>query len=365
MSKKELIYLLALQRIPNIGDISAKKLLQHLGSAEAVFKEKKSNLMKINGIGARMLKELHQAVYLEEAESELKFIETNGIETVYFQDKKYPENLKHCIDAPILLFQKGNLDLHRKKIISIVGTRKATVHGVAFCEKLIEELAPLNPVIVSGFAYGIDIAAHKAALKHNLQTVACLAHGLDKIYPKTHAKYREQVEANGGFVTDFWSNSDFLPANFLSRNRIVAGLGQATIVVESAEKGGSLVTADIANSYNREVFAVPGRPTDLQSKGCNNLLKQQKAQALTCAADLIYMLNWDLEKPQPEQQKLFVELPPDEENVFSTLKKQGKCELDELALETGLPTFKLASLLLNLELKGLVRPLPGKQFEVV
>ncbi|HET8809430.1 MAG TPA: DNA-processing protein DprA [Flavobacteriaceae bacterium] len=365
MSKKELIYLLALQRIPNIGDISAKKLLQHLGSAEAVFKEKKSNLMKINGIGSHTLKELHKTLYLEEAEAELKFIETNGIETVYFQDKKYPENLKHCIDAPILLFQKGNLDLRRKKIISIVGTRKATVHGVAFCEKLIEDLAPLNPVIVSGFAYGIDIAAHKAAFKNNLQTVACMAHGLDKIYPKTHAKYREQVEANGGFVTDFWSNSDFLPANFLSRNRIVAGLGQATIVVESAEKGGSLVTADIANSYNREVFAVPGRPTDLQSKGCNNLLKQQKAQALTCAADLIYMLNWDLEKPQPEQQKLFVELPPDEEKVFSVLQKTGKCELDELALESGLPTFQLASLLLNLELKGLVRPLPGKQFEVV
>ena len=365
MTKKELQYLLALQRIPNIGDISAKKLLQHLGSAEAIFKEKKTNLMKINGIGPHMLKELHRAIYLEEAGTELKFIENEKIEVFYFQEKNYPEHLKHCIDAPILLFQKGNIDWQQKKIISIVGTRKATVHGVAFCEKLIEELAPLNPVIVSGFAYGIDIAAHKAALKHNLQTIGCLAHGLNQIYPKTHAKYRKQVEANGGFVSDFWSSSEFLPANFLSRNRIVAGLGKATIVVESAEKGGSLVTADIANSYNREVFAVPGRPTDLQSKGCNNLLKQQKAQALTCAADLIYMLNWDLEKPQPSQQKLFVELPPDEEKVFSTLKKQGKCELDELALESGLPTFKLVSLLLNLELKGLVRPLPGKQFEAI
>lgn len=365
MTKTELHYLLALQRIPNIGDISAKKLLRHLGSAEAIFNEKKSNLSKIDGIGTRILKELHNTAYLDDAEAELRFIEENEIDPLYFQDKHYPSFLKHCIDAPIILFQKGNIDLQRKKIISIVGARKATVQGIAFCEKLVEDLAPLNPVIVSGFAYGIDIAAHKAALKNGLQTIGCLAHDLSQIYPKTHAKYREQVEANGGFMTDFWSDAKFLPQNFLSRNRIIAGMSEATIVIESAERGGSLVTADIANSYDREVFSVPGRPTDLQSKGCNNLLKQQKASVLTGAADLIYLLNWDLEKQKPTQQTLFVELSPEEEKIVEVLQQHGKSELDKIAIESTLPTFKVASLLLNLELKGLVRPLPGKQFEVI
>lgn len=366
MTKTELIHLLALQRLPNIGDISAKKLLRKLGSAEAVFKEKKSNLLKIDGIGRYALKELHNTSYREEAEEELKFIEENAIEAIYFRDKNYPENLKHCIDAPILLFQKGNIDLKNKKVISIVGARKATVQGIAFCEKLVEELAPLDPVIVSGFAYGIDIAAHKAAIENNLQTVACLAHGLDQIYPKTHSKYKKQVEENGGFMTDFWSSSKFDRKNFLKRNRIVAGLSEAVIVVESAEKGGSLITADIANSYNREVFAVPGRPTDKMGQGCNNLIKQQKANLLTSAADLVYMLSWDLEKPKPKvQQQLFVELLPDEEKIFKILKSLGKSELDEISLQSGLPAFKVASLLLNLELKGVVRSLPGKLFEVI
>lgn len=365
MTKTELLYLMALQRVPNIGDISAKKLLSHFGSAEHIFKEKKSNLLKIDGIGLHTLKKLHSSIYLEEAEAELKFADENGIKITYFHDKNYPEHLKHCIDAPILLFQKGNIDLQRKKIISIVGARKVTVQGIAFCEKLVEDLAALNPVIVSGFAYGVDITAHKAAIKNGLQTIGCLAHGLDQMYPKTHSKYREQVEANGGFVTDFWTSSKFDRKNFLSRNRIIAGMSQATIVIESAEKGGSLVTADIANSYNRDVFAVPGRPGDQQSKGCNNLLKQQKAHVLTSAADLIYMLNWDLEEQPPAQQTLFVELPPAEEKVFHLLKQEGKSELDQIALKTDIPTFRIASLLLNLELKGLVRPLPGKQFEIV
>lgn len=365
MTKTELFHLLALLSLPNIGDISAKRLLGKLGSAEAIFKEKKSKLLKIDGIGLNTLKEFGNASYFDEAESELKFIADNNIEVVYFQDKNYPQNLKHCIDAPVLLFQKGNIDLQNKKIISIVGARKATVQGTAFCEKFVEELAPLDPVIVSGFAYGMDIAAHKAAIKHNLQTVACLGHGLNLIYPKQHEKYREQVEFHGGFVTDFWSSAKFDRKNFLKRNRIIAGLSQATIVVESAEKGGSLVTADIANSYDRDVFAVPGRPKDLQSQGCNNLIKQQKANLLTSAADLVYMLNWDLEKPKPKQQELFVELPQDEQKVLDTLKNLGKSELDNISRESGIPTFQVASLLLNLELKGVVRPLPGKNFEII
>src|SRR5690606_7751500 len=276
LSKNELRYTLALQRIPNLGDISAKKLLWKMGSAEEVFKEKKNNLAKIDGIGLLRLKDLNLKKQLEEADEELKFIEENNIQFSYFKDKTYPEKLKHCIDGPILFFHRGNIDLVSKKIVSIVGARKITSYGTTFCQNLIEELAPLNPVIISGLAYGVDICAHKAAIENNLQNVACLAHGLNQFYPKDHKKYANKIEENGGFITEFWSSDTFDRNNFLKRNRIIAGLSEATIVIESAEKGGSLVTADIANSYNREVFAVPGRATDSQSRGCNNLIKQQK-----------------------------------------------------------------------------------------
>lgn len=365
MSEQELIYLLALQKVPNIGDISAKKLLRTLGSAEAIFKSTKKELKLIEGFGDLKINSIHDSLYMEEAEQELLFIEKENIEVRYFEDRNYPDYLKHCIDAPILLFQKGNIDLAHKKIVSIVGTRKVTTHGVAFCEQLIEELAPLNPVIVSGFAYGVDICAHKAAMAHGLQTIGCLAHGLDQIYPKAHAKYENEVMNHGGFMTDFWSGSYFDRKNFLKRNRIIAGLSEATIVIESAEKGGSLVTADIANSYNREVFAVPGRNTDQLSKGCNNLIKTQQARLLTNVADLVYVLNWDIRDQKKQQTQLFVELSTEEQFVFDTLKKLGKSEVDVLALQCKLPTFKLNPILLALELKGVVRPLPGKQFEVI
>jgi len=365
MSEQELIYLLALQKVPNIGDISAKKLLRKLGSAEAIFKTPKKQLELIEGFGSLKIKSLHDASHLHEAEEELRFIKEEGVEVSYFEDKNYPTYLKHCIDAPILLFQKGNIDLKHKKIISIVGTRKATNHGIAFCEKLIEELAPLNPVIVSGFAYGIDICAHKAAIANNLQTIGCLAHGLDQIYPKAHAKYEAEVLNNGGFVTDFWSGSFFDRKNFLKRNRIIAGMSEATIVIESAGKGGSLVTADIANSYDREVFAVPGRITDQLSKGCNNLIKTQQARLLSSAADLIYTLNWDIESKEKQQAQLFVDLSPQEELVLQILQKSGKAEMDVIAIACNMPTFKLNPILLSLELKGVVRPLPGKQFEAI
>jgi len=366
LSKTELRYTLALQRVQNLGDASAKKLLSKVGSAEGIFKEKKSNLLKIDGIGLFKLKELSEKILLDQADDEISFIENNQIEWTYFQDKTYPERLKHCIDGPILFFQTGNIDLQRKKIISIVGTRKITTYGKVFCEKLVEELSPLNPVIISGFAYGVDITAHKAALDNNLQTIACLAHGLDQIYPKTHKKYMNLVEENGGFITEFWSSDAFDRNNFLKRNRIIAGISQATIVIESAEKGGSLVTADIANSYNRDVFALPGRANDSQSKGCNNLIKTQQAHLFTSAADLIYMLGWELEeKPKPQQTQLFVGLTEEEKTIFNYLKDKDKELFDIIAIECKIPTYKVASILLAMELKGVIRPLPGKLFQVV
>lgn len=366
LSRNELRYTLALQRIPNLGDISAKKLLRKMGSAEAIFREKKTTLAKIDGIGQMRLKEINLGKQLEEADEELQFIEKNGIAYSYFQDKTYPEKLKHCLDGPILLFHRGNIDLVGKKIISIVGTRKITSYGKSFCKELVEELAPLNPIIVSGLAYGIDICAHKAALDHNLQTIACLAHGLDQIYPREHGKYVPKVEANGGLITEFWSSDTFDRNNFLKRNRIIAGISEATIVIESAEKGGSLVTADIANSYNRDVFAVPGRATDKQSRGCNNLIKQQKAHLLTQAADLIYILGWEIKVPKkPAQTQLFVELDEEEKTIYRFLKEKEKELLDIIALECKIPAYKTASILMNMEIKGVVRPLPGKLFQLV
>ena len=367
MTETDLLYTLALQHVPNIGDVIAKRLINHCGSAEAVFKEKKQNLLKIDGIGQVILSELYKPHHLKEAENELHFVKENAIEVLYFEENNYPDKLKHCIDGPILLFQSGTINLKNQRIISVVGTRKITTSGITFCEDLIEKLTPFNPVIVSGFAYGTDITAHKAAIKHKLQTIGCLAHGLNHMYPAVHKKYMVDVEKNGGFFTDFWSSDTFDRNNFLKRNRVIAGLSEATIVIESAEKGGSLVTADIANSYNRDVFAVPGRTTDIQSIGCNNLIKHQKAHMLTTPLDVPYILNWKLEdEKQPVIQKqLFVELDETEKTIYNYLKKHDKQLLDVIAIECQIPIFKVASVLLTMELKGVIRPLPGKLFEVV
>lgn len=367
MTDENLISILALQKASLIGDLTAKKLIAHCGSAQEVFKEKSSHLLKISGIGNAHINSLNNKNLFSLAESELDFIKHNSIDYWYFEDTNYPNKLKHCIDAPILLFYSGNINLSNPKIISVVGTRNLTNNGKYFCEKLIEELSVVNPIIISGFAYGTDICAQKAALKNNLQTVGCLAHGLNQIYPKAHKKYISKVEDNGGFVTDFWSIDEPERNNFLKRNRLIAGISEATIVIESAKKGGSLVTADIANSYNREVFAVPGRANDELSEGCNNLIKHQKAQLITCAADVIYHLNWSLETAPKKviQPELFIELSDIENTVFTFLSKQEKTHLDAISIACKLPIHQLSSTLLNLELKGLIRALPGKQFQAV
>ena len=370
MSHEEIYYTLALQKIDGVGDIVAKKLLQHCGNAEAIFKEKPSNLSRIDGVGTILLKNLKDKSVFEKAQEELKFIEENDISVAFFQDDNYPKRLKHCIDSPILLFSSGNIDLNNRRIISIVGTRQITSYGTEFCKKLIEDLAPLNPIIVSGFAYGVDIVAHQAAMDCNLQTIGVVAHGLNQVYPKTHKKYVGKMEQNGGFMTEFWSSSNPDKENFVKRNRIVAGMAEATIVIESAEKGGSLITANLANDYNRDVFAVPGRTTDKYSQGCNDLIKTQRAHLLTSAADIMYILNWEIESQAQNdknvvQKQLFVTLEDDEQKIYDYLQKNGKQLLDVIALECDFPIFKISSILLNMELKGVIRPLPGKLFEVI
>jgi DNA processing protein len=370
MNTTELYYTLALLRVEGIGDVLAKKLIHHCGNAENVFATKKTQLQKIEGIGAAAVKNIHDKAVFAKAEAELQFLSQEQITSLYFQDDAYPFRLKHCYDSPVLLFQSGTVALQNRKIISIVGTRQMTTYGAEVTKKLIEDLAPLEPIIVSGFAYGVDIYAHQMAMECGLQTIGVLAHGLNQIYPKTHKKYIANTEQNGGFITEFWSSSQPDKENFIKRNRIVAGMSEATIVIESAEKGGSLVTANLANDYNRDVFAVPGRITDKYSQGCNQLIKTQRANLLTSAADLIYLLNWELPSASKEKQKaiqkqLFVSLTVEEQAIYDALQKTGKEAIDILALTCNLPIYKLSSLLLNMELKGVIRPLPGKMFEVI
>jgi DNA processing protein len=367
MDSTELLNILALLKVESVGDIVAKKLINHCGSAKNVFTAKANQLKSIDKIGDSLIQKLKDGSVFEKAEQELKFIEKENLNVLFYQDENYPERLKHCIDGPVLLFASGNLNFGNRKIISIVGTREVTAHGADFCKKLIEDLALFNPIIVSGFAYGVDIVAHQAAMDNGLQTIGVLAHGLNQIYPKTHKKYISRMEENGGFLTEFWSNSNPEKENFVRRNRIVAGMSEATVVIESAEKGGSLITAMIANDYNRDVFAVPGRTSDKYSQGCNNLIKTQRANLMTSAADLVYILNWELEtkETRPVQKQLFVDLDYDEQKVYDYLQKNGKQLLDIIALECDFQIFRISTLLLNMELKGVVRPLPGKLFEAV
>jgi DNA processing protein len=366
MNDNDLLHLLALQKVEGVGDVIAKKLLNVFENPSEIFKAKASEIIAIDGIGSVLAKNLKNKTIFETAEKELRFIRNNQINTLYFKDKNYPDKLKHCQDGSVLLFSTGNIDFSNRRIISIVGTRQITSYGTDFCKKLIEDLAPLDPVIVSGFAYGVDIVAHQAAMEHNLQTIAVVAHGLNQVYPKQHAKYVSKMEKSGGFLTEFWSDSNPEKENFVKRNRIVAGIAEATIVIESAAKGGSLITATMASDYNRDVFAVPGRITDKFSQGCNNLIKTQRANLINSAADLVYMLNWDIEtKSKAVQKQLFVNLETEEQKIYDYLLKNGKEILDIIALECELPIFKISGILLNMELKGVIRPLPGKLFEAI
>lgn len=366
MEKESLIFYLALQQAEGVGAVIAKKLLVHCGGAEAVFKEKTSHLSKISGIGSKVTQALKDKSLFELAEKELAFISKNNITCQVITDESYPERLKHCPDAPIVIFSKGAIDLKNRKIISIVGTRNITNYGKEILETLIADLSIFNPLIVSGLAYGVDIFAHQLAIKNNLQTIAILAHGLDRIYPNIHKKQATQMQLNGGLMTEFWSGTNPDKENFVKRNRIIAGLSEATIVIESASKGGSLITAGIANSYNRDVFAVPGKLTDKFSVGCNNLIKTNQAALYSSVADLAYLLNWDITtKVKPVQKQLFVQLDTDETSIYEFLNTQGKQQLDQIALQCQIPIYKTVTILFNLELKGMVKPLPGKLYQAV
>jgi DNA processing protein len=362
MDQKELLSILALKKAPLIGDIMAKKLIRTFGSATAVFEQQYRNIAAIEGIGdkkAQFIK--NKDGLLLKAEKELQFINNEGIKYRIYYNDDYPERLKYCIDSPIIYFEKGKINLDNPYTLSVVGTRQITSLGAAFLEKFINEIAPLNPIIISGYAYGVDILAHKIAIENGLQTIAVMAHGLNQTYPRNHTAHNEEMMRNGGFITDFWHTDTFDRKNFLGRNRIIAGMSEATVVIESASKGGSLVTADLACGYNREVFAVPGRVNDKFSVGCNELIKQAKAHMLTKTADIPYILGWK-QRDVAVQKQLFVELTDDEKVIYRYLKDHENEMLDIIALNVNLPVHKVASQLMSMELKGVVKPLPGKIF---
>ncbi len=359
-------YKIALTLIPNIGDVLAKRLVAYTGGVEAVFEEKKAMLMKIPGIGNSLATDILSAEVKKRAEQEIVFIEKNNIQPLFFLDDDYPKRLSHCSDSPIMLYFKGNTNLNAEKIISIVGTRDATNYGKLLCEKLVCDLSALQVTIVSGLAYGIDICAHKAALENNLPTVGVFAHGLDRIYPALHKSTATKMLEQGGWLTDFMSETNPDRENFPRRNRIVAGISDATIVIESKANGGSLITAEIANSYNRDVFAFPGNVGSEVSEGCNNLIKKNKATLIQSANDVVYNLGWEIvkKKKAPAQKQLFVELRGDEETVFNCLKTRDEFSIDDLCFESKMPMSKVAATLLTLEFQGLVKSLPGKRYRL-
>jgi DNA processing protein len=359
---------IALGLIPGIGDINARKLVSHFGSVEGIFSEPYRNLTKIPGIGPELAKNISNRSYLEIAGQEVEYVTRNNIRTFFYLDNDYPFRLRQCDDSPVVFFFRGTSDLNAAKILSVVGTRSATPRGKEICEKIISGLAAGHPdlIIVSGLAYGIDITSHKAALSNNLQTIGVLGHGFRTIYPSVHRSTADLMIRNGGLLTDFVS--DALPErnNFLKRNRIIAGLSDATLIVESGIKGGALITADIANSYNRDVFAVPGRPEDQWSAGCNSLIKSNKAALIDSSGDIEYFLNWNPGKSKPPVQRtLFSGLDEAEKPVFELLTRESEMSIDAICRSLGLPVYKLSAILLQMEFKGLIKCYPGNVYRVV
>lgn len=358
--------LLALHFIPGIGDHLIRQLVSYCGSAGKVFSTPKGKLLKIPGIGGVTAEAIRQGKPFAAAERELKKAEKNKVQLLFFTDKNYPSRLREVSDAPSLLYTKGKIDFENLKTVAIVGTRKATGYGRECVEQLVKDLAPHHPLIVSGLAYGIDIHAHKLAVKHKVPTIGIMGSGIDVIYPGSHKDVAMKMLENGGLVTEHPFGTPPDAHNFPARNRIVAALSDAVVIVEAAETGGALITAEIANSYNKDVFAFPGNIGQSHSAGCNNIIKSNKAAMITSAKDLEYIMNWDVNaKPARKETFTLDAYEPDEQTVLRILIENNKqMMMDDLSWRTNIPIGKLASLLLGLEFKGVVASLPGKLYKL-
>ena len=363
---EQTLYLIALSRIAGLGDARVKKLVAYCGGPKEVFATSAAALEKIPNIGRSIASAVRSSKVLAAAEKELSFAEMNNVKAISFLDPDYPKRLKHCVDSPVVLYKKGNGSINPDRAISIVGTRNATDHGKGFTDKLVQEFAATGATILSGLAYGIDIAAHRAALKYGLPTIGCLAHGLDRIYPSVHTKTANEMLEKGALITDFPIGTNPDRENFPKRNRIVAGMADATIVVEASEKGGALITAELANSYDRDVFAVPGRVNDPQSAGCHRLIMGHKAALITNAKDVMDALGWNVSESKSQaktQTKLLIDLTEEQEKIVSILQEKAH-PIDMLTVLSGYSMSKVATILLELEFEGLVKNLPGKMYKL-
>lgn len=360
----DILYKIAITMIPGVGGSKAKKLISAFGSAQAIFD---TPLFKLNKyLNTNTIQNFNKLEILKQAEKELEFISRNNIRVLFYTDNDYPYKLTQCEDAPVTLYVKGDIDFNSSKFISIVGTRNASPYGLALCKKLVLDLEEkgYKPVIVSGLAYGIDVCAHTAALNSGFDTVAVLATAINKIYPAAHKSIASQIEKQGALVTEFVSETATVQGNFVSRNRIIAGLSDVTIVVESKQKGGALLTAEMANAYNREVMAFPGRVGDENSQGCNNLIKANKAAMIESLEDLEYQMNWSATaKPQQKQLNLAMLTPPEQE-IMNFLKNKDSEHIDVIASETGISLPELSAFLLNMEFSGYLIVLPGNSYSI-
>jgi DNA processing protein len=362
----DLIYQLALTQVPYIGNVQAKLLAEEFGTAEAIFKAKKSTLEKIEGIGEVRANSIKKFEGFAEQEEEINFIEKYKIKPLFLTADDYPKRLLHCYDPPTVLFYKGTANLNSSKIISVIGTRSNSDYGKMMTEKILATLAPHQPLVVSGLAYGIDAIAHKYSVKQQLPTIAVLAHGLDKIYPSQHtALAKEMIAEGGGILTEFRKDTKPDRHNFPERNRIVAGMCDATIVIETGIKGGSMITANLAYSYNRDVFAIPGKTTDSKSEGCNYLIQSNKAVLIRNGDDIIEQMNWEeKQKKKIVQQELFIDLSEHEQLIVQLLQQKEGMHIDELNILSNINSSLVASAVLQLELKNIIDSLPGKLYKL-
>ncbi|GAB4141139.1 MAG: DNA-processing protein DprA [Bacteroidia bacterium] len=378
MIKDEKIYSIAISLIEGIGPVTARKLIQQFGSAAAVFQYSKKQLIKEFEVPRRIAEALTSKDFFDRAEQEFEFAVSNGIEIIGYEDSRYPKRLKHCYDCPVVLYYKGNADLNSHKFVSIIGTRKATDYGKNLTENFIAEIAAYDVVIVSGLAYGIDIIAHKAALEHGLPTIGVLGHGLDKLYPSSHKNTAMKMLESGGMLSEFPSGTKPDRENFPLRNRVVAGMCDAAVVIESGIEGGSMITAEFANNYNREVFAFPGNAGNPYSAGCNKLIRTHKAALIENAGDFIEAMGWrkqgetekgtinekKRESAACEQRHLLLPASADESKIVEVMQGAGNIHIDEITTLSGYAPGKVSALLLQLEFSGLVKSLPGKMFRL-
>lgn len=367
---QEILYRIALIQLPGIGDLFAKLLTEYFKGARNIFSASKKELQEIPGVGRVLLSTLMdnqvKSDALKRAEKELNFIQRHQISIWCYDDEHYPQKLKDCQDGPFILYYKGSPALKNQKIVSIVGARKATGYGDDMTQKIIEDLKEQDVLIVSGLAYGIDAFAHKYALENNVPTIGVLAHGLDKIYPQQNRHLAKNMLENGGLLTDFMSETNPDRENFPKRNRIVAGIADATILVEAATKGGALITANIAHSYGRDVFAVPGRTIDIYSAGCNALIKSNKAALIESGDDVLQAMNWvESNKSMPQKQlNLFSELNDEERKIIEIIQSKGVSNKEQLAIQMNQTVQKVSGLLFSLELNGAIKALPGNNFQI-